>query len=170
MTIKEKGRAVARLFDLHRSIDALQAPGRARRWDGSENPRMRSSQFALPSNLECYADPRPGYSQQRRPLPMRPIRSKPLIVAVIVISVVIAILSQLGHYASWSLRTRQIAGYSAFGLNAVTAILGFWTPDRAAWAAYLAVSVLAFFLLSVATPLNSLWILMVVAYDWLTHG
>jgi hypothetical protein len=101
---------------------------------------------------------------------MRPIRSKPLIVAVIVISVAIIAVTQLGHYASWSLRTRQVAGYSAFGLNAVTAILGFWTPDRAAWAGYLAVSVLAFFLLSVATPLNSLWILMVVGYDWLSHG
>jgi hypothetical protein len=101
---------------------------------------------------------------------MKPIRSKPLIVAVIVITVVIAILSQLGHHESWSLRTRQIVGYSAFGLNAVTAILGFWTPDRAAWAAYLAVSALALFLLSVATPLNSLWLLMVVAYDWLSHG
>jgi hypothetical protein len=99
------------------------------------------------------------------------IRSKPLIAAIIVISVVIAIVSQLGHYGwGWSLRTRQIAGFSAFGLNAVVAILGFWTPERAAWAAYLGVSVLAFFLLSVATPLNSLWILWVVVFDWLSHG
>ena len=99
---------------------------------------------------------------------MNSIRSKPLIVAIIVISVVIAIVSELGHYGlGWSLRTRQIAGFSAFGLNAVVAILGFWTPERAAWAAYLGVSVLAFFLLSVATPLNSLWILMVVVFDWL---
>jgi hypothetical protein len=101
---------------------------------------------------------------------MKPIRSKPLVVAVIVISVAIAILSELGHHESWPLRPRQIAGYSAFGLNAATAILGFWTPDRAAWAVYLAISVLAFFLLSVATPLNSLWILMVVGYDWLSRG
>jgi hypothetical protein len=101
---------------------------------------------------------------------MKPIRSKPLVVTVIVISIVIAVLSQLGHYGWATLRVRQIEGFSAFGLNAVTAILGFWTPERAAWAAYLAVSVLALFLLSVATPVNALWILMVVAYDWLSHG
>jgi hypothetical protein len=54
------------------------------------------------------------------------IRSKPLIVAIIMISVVIAIVSELGHDGlSGSLRTRQIAGFSAFGLNAVVAILGF---------------------------------------------
>ena len=94
-----------------------------------------------------------------------------MIVAIIVISVVIAIVSELGQYGLLgSLRTRQIAGFSAFGLNAVVAILGFWTPERAAWAAYLGVSVLAFFLLSVATPLNSLWILWVVVFDWLSHG
>jgi hypothetical protein len=99
------------------------------------------------------------------------IRSKPLIVAIILISVVIAIVSELGHYGLLgSLRTRQIAGFSAFGLNAVVAILGFWTPERAAWAAYLGVSVLDFFLLSVATPLNSLWILWVVVFYWLSHG
>jgi hypothetical protein len=132
---------------------------------------MRSNEFAVPLSGGCYADgPSGDWQTTEEDCPMKPIRSKPLIVAVIVISVVIAIVSHLGHDASWSLRMRQIAGYSAFGLNAVAAILGFWTPDRAAWAAYLAVSVLAFFLLSVATPLNSLWILMVVAYDWLSHG
>ena len=90
--------------------------------------------------------------------------------AIILISVVIAIVSELGHYGLWSLRTRQIAGFSAFGLDALVAILGFWTPERAAWAAYLCGTVLAFFLLSVATPLNSLWILWVVVFDWLSHG
>jgi hypothetical protein len=98
------------------------------------------------------------------------MRSKPLLMAVLVISVVIFILSQLGHYGLGSLQTRQIEGFSAFGLNAVVAILGFWTPERAAWVAYLGVSALAFLLLSVATPLNSLWILMVVVFDWLSHG
>jgi hypothetical protein len=98
------------------------------------------------------------------------IRSKPLIYAIIAISVMIAIGSWLGHYGLGSLPTRRIAGFSAFGLNAVVAILGFWTPERAAWVAYLGVSVLAFLLLSVATPLNSLWILMVVVFDWLSHG
>jgi hypothetical protein len=43
-------------------------------------------------------------------------------------------------------------------------------PERAAWAAYLGVSVLAFVLLSAATPLNLIWILMVVVFDWLSHG
>src|ERR1700688_3330004 len=121
---------------------------------------MRSYEFALPLSPECYADaPSGDRLTTEEDCPVKSIHSKPLIVAVIVISVVIAIVSELGHDASWSLRTRQIAGYSAFGLNAVTAILGFWTPDRAAWAGYLAVGVLAFFLLSVATPLNNLLIL-----------
>ena len=102
--------------------------------------------------------------------PVNSIRSKPLIYAIIAISVMIAIESWLGHYGLGSLQTRRIAGFSAFGLNAVVAILGFWTPERAAWVAYLGVSVLAFLLLSVATPLNSLWILMVVVFDWLSHG
>jgi hypothetical protein len=102
--------------------------------------------------------------------PVKSIRSKPLIVAVLVIGVLIAILTWPGHYGLGSLQTRQIEGFSAFGLNAVAAILGFWTPERAAWAAYLCVSVLAFLLLSVATPLNSLWILMVAVFDWPSHG
>ena len=101
---------------------------------------------------------------------MKSVSSKQLILAVIVISVVIEIVSQLGHYGLVSLRTHQIAGYSAFGLNAVVGILGFWTPDRAAWAAYLGVSVLAMFLIGVATPIGGLWILMVVIFDWLSQG
>jgi hypothetical protein len=101
---------------------------------------------------------------------VKPIRSKPLMMAVLVISVVIATLSWLGHYGWSSLQTRQIEGLSAFGLNAVVAILGFWTPERAAWAAYMGVSVLAFLLLSAATPLNVLWTLTVVVYDWLPYG
>ena len=91
-------------------------------------------------------------------------------VAVLVISVVISILSWLGHFGLGSLQIRQIEGFSAFGLNAAVAIAGFWTPERAAWAAYLGVSVLAFVLLGSATPLNSLWILTVVVFDWLSHG
>ena len=101
---------------------------------------------------------------------MKSIRSKQLILAVIVISVVIAVVSQLGHYGQWPLRTRQIAGYSAFVLNCAIAILGFWTPERAAWAAYLGVSVLAMFLIGVATPIGGLWILMVVIFDTLAHS
>jgi hypothetical protein len=101
---------------------------------------------------------------------MKPIGSKQLILAIIVVSVVIGLVSELGHYAQLSLVTRQIAGYSAFGLNAAIAVLGFWTPDRAAWAAYLGVSVLAMFLIGVATPVGGLWILMVVIFDWLTQG
>jgi hypothetical protein len=101
---------------------------------------------------------------------MQPIRSKPLIVAIIVISVAIAVVTAVGHYESWSLRTRQIAGYSAFALNAIIAILGFWTRYRAAWAAYLVVSFLALFFIGVATPIGGLWILMVVIFDTLAHG
>jgi len=101
---------------------------------------------------------------------MKPIRSKPLIVAVVVIGVAIIVVTQLGHYWLWSLPTRQIVGYSAFGLNTVIALLGLWTRHRAAWAAYLGVSVLAMFLIGVATPIGGLWILMVVIFDTLTHS
>ena len=101
---------------------------------------------------------------------MKSIRSKPLMIAVLAISAVIAILSWLGHYGWSSLQTRQIEGFSAFGLNAAVAILGFWTPERAAWAVYFGVSILAFLLLSAATPLNVIWILMVVVFDWLSLG
>jgi hypothetical protein len=100
---------------------------------------------------------------------MKPIRSTPLMVAVIVISVAIIAVSQLGHHGSWSLPTRQIAGYSAFGLNCVIAILGFWTRHRAAWVAYLVVSVVTFFLISASTPLSGLWILLVVVFDSLSR-
>jgi hypothetical protein len=113
----------------------------------------------------------PGLSrpnQQKRPV--NSIRSKPLIVAALVISIAIAILSLLGHYGLGSLQTQQIEGFSAFGLNTAVAILGLWTPHRATWAGYLGISVLAFLLLSVATPLNGLWVLMVVAFDWLSNG
>jgi hypothetical protein len=97
--------------------------------------------------------------------PMEPLRSKPLIVAILVISVAIIALAQLGHYESWSLRTRQIAGYSAFALNAMVAIAGFWTPHRAAWVGYLVVSVATFVLISASTPLSGLWILLIVLFD-----
>ena len=128
---------------------------------------LRSQSFKPGSYASSTVRPR---SVNQRNDPVNSIRSKPLIFAIIVISVMIAIASRLGHYGFGSLQTRQIAGFSAFGLNAVVAILGFWTPERAAWLAYLGVSVLAFLLLSVATPLNSLWILMVVVFDWLSHG
>jgi hypothetical protein len=134
-----------------------------------------SGNLQIPGSL---VHSRPGMAAQKKPrlsavpsnLGATSMRSKPLLMAVLVISVVIFILSQLGHYGLGSLQTRQIEGFSAFGLNAVVAILGFWTPERAAWVAYLGVSALAFLLLSVATPLNSLWILMVVVFDWLSHG
>jgi hypothetical protein len=100
---------------------------------------------------------------------MKQIRSKPLMVAAVVISVAIIAVSQLGHYQSWSLPTRQIAGYSAFGLNCAVAILGFWTPHRAAWGAYLVVSVATFVLISASTPLSGLWILLIVLFDSLWY-
>jgi hypothetical protein len=96
---------------------------------------------------------------------MTPIHSKPLIVAVIVISVAIIAVTHLGRYASWSLPARQIAGYSAFGLNCAIAICGFWTRRRAAWVAYLVVSVVMFFLISASTPLSGLWILLLVVFN-----
>jgi hypothetical protein len=100
---------------------------------------------------------------------MTPIRSKPLVMAVLVITLVIAVLSQLGHDGSWSLPSRQIAGYSAFVFNCVIAIVGFWTRHGAAWVAYLVVSVATFLLISASTPLSGLWILLVVLFDSLLH-
>ena len=90
-------------------------------------------------------------------------------VAVIAVSVAIVAVTQFGQYRSWSLPTRQIAGYSAFGLNCVIAILGFWTPHRAAWVTYLVVSVVTFLLISASTPLSGLWILLVVVFDLLSQ-
>jgi hypothetical protein len=137
----------------------------------ARNNWIRPFTLAVPSNLGATLARPFGLSPRTKENgPVKSIRSKPLILVVLVISVVIAILSRLGHDGLGSLQTRQIEGFSAFGLNAAVAILGFWTPDRAASAAYLGVSVLAFFLLSVATPLNSLWNLMVVVFDWLSHG
>jgi hypothetical protein len=100
---------------------------------------------------------------------MNPIRLKPLIVAIVAVSVAIIAVTELGHYASWPLRTRQIAGYSAFALNCMIAIRGFWTQYRAAWVAYLVVSVAAFILISASTPLSALWILLVVVFDSLWY-
>jgi hypothetical protein len=86
-------------------------------------------------------------------------------VAVIVVSVAIIAVTHFGQYQSWSLPARQIAGYSAFGLNGVIAILGFWTHHRAAWVAYLLVSIATMILISASTPLSGLWILLVVLFD-----
>jgi hypothetical protein len=88
-----------------------------------------------------------------------------LVTAIVAISIASTAVSYLGHYNSWSLRSHQIAGGSAFGLNCGIAILGLWTAERAAWVAYMGVSLLALLLLSVATPLNSLWMLMRVVFD-----
>jgi hypothetical protein len=96
---------------------------------------------------------------------MKQIRSKPLIVAIIAISIAIIAVTQFGQHEHWSLRSRQIAGYSAFGLNCAIAILGLWTRHRAAWVAYLLVSVAALVLISASTPLSALWILLIVLFD-----
>jgi len=101
---------------------------------------------------------------------MQPVRSKPLIVAVIVVSAAIIVVAQLGHSGAWALRTRQIAGFSAFGLNVVIAVLGCWTRQRVAWVAYLVVSVAVMVLISAATPLSGLRILLSVVADWLWQG
>jgi hypothetical protein len=101
---------------------------------------------------------------------MKPIRSKPLIVAAIVISVAIIALTRFGHDGSWSLRTRQIAGFSAFGLNAAVAFLGWWTRHRAAWVAYLVASLAFMLLISASTPLSGLWLLTRVLFDSLSRG
>jgi hypothetical protein len=93
-----------------------------------------------------------------------------LVAAIVVISVASTAAAYLGRYESWPLRTRQLVGYSAFGLNCVIAVLGLWTPDRAAWVAYLGVSLLALLLLSAATPLDSLWMLMRAVFHWLWYG
>jgi hypothetical protein len=100
---------------------------------------------------------------------MKPIHSKPLLAAVIVISAAIIAVTQLAHDASWSLQTRQTAGYLAFVFNCVIAILGFWTRHRAAWVVYLIVSVAMLFLISASTPLSGLWILLIVVFDSLSH-
>jgi hypothetical protein len=101
---------------------------------------------------------------------VKPISSKRLVLAIVVISVASTAAAYLGHYESWPLRTRQLVGYSASGLNCVIAVLGLWTRERAAWLAYLGVSLLAFLLLSVATPLDSLWMLMRAVFYWLWYG
>jgi hypothetical protein len=101
---------------------------------------------------------------------MKPIRSKPLIVAVIVISVAIIAITQFGQDGSWSLRTRQIAGFSAFGLNAAVALLGCWTQYRAGWVAYLVASLAFMFLIGAATPPSGLWLLTRVLFDSLSRG
>jgi hypothetical protein len=101
---------------------------------------------------------------------VKPISSKRLVAAIVVISVASTAAAYLGQYESWPLRTRQLFGYSAFGLNCVIAVLGLWTRERAAWLAYLGVSLLAFLLLSVATPLDSLWMLMRAVFYWLWYG
>jgi hypothetical protein len=101
---------------------------------------------------------------------MKQIRSKPLVLAIIAICVAIIVVTWLGQYGSRSLRTHQIAGYSAFGLNCAIAIFGFWTRQRAAWAAYLVVSVAVFILISASTPLSGLWIMTVVLFDSLSQG
>jgi len=101
---------------------------------------------------------------------MQPIRSKPLIVAVIVISIAIVVLTHLGIYGSWLIRTRQIAGFSAFGLNAMVAVLGCWSRHRTAWIIYLVISVAVMFLISAATPLSGLWLMTVMFFDSLSRG
>ena len=101
---------------------------------------------------------------------MKPISSKRLVAAIVAISVASTAAAYLGQYESWPLRARQLVGYSAFGLNCVIAVLGLRTRERAAWVAYLSVSLLAFLLLSVATPLDSLWMLMRAVFHWLWYG
>jgi len=101
---------------------------------------------------------------------VKPISSKRLVAAIVAISVASTAAAYLGQYESWPLRARQLVGYSAFGLNCVIAVFGLRTPDRAAWVAYLSVSLLAFLLLSVATPLDSLWMLMRAVFHWLWYG
>jgi hypothetical protein len=101
---------------------------------------------------------------------MTPIRSKPLIVAVIAISVAIVVVTHLGIYGSWSLRTRQIAGFSAFGLNILMAVLGCWTRHRTGWIIYLVISIAVMFLIGEATPLSGLWLMTVVLIDSLSRG
>jgi hypothetical protein len=57
--------------------------------------------------------------------------------------------------------------FSAFGLNAVVAILGFWTPERAAWAAFVR-KCFGFSLTECGD--TAAGFLMVVVFDWLSHG
>jgi hypothetical protein len=114
-------------------------------------------------------DPPQGLRIKEVRKPMKQIRSKPLIVAIIAISIAIIAVTQLGQHEHWSLRSRQIAGYSAFGLNCAIGILGFWTRHRAAWVAYLLVSVAALVLISASTPLSAVWILLIILFDSLSQ-
>jgi hypothetical protein len=100
---------------------------------------------------------------------MQPVRSTPLMVAAIVVSAAIIVVAQLGHDEAWPLRTRQIAGFSAFGLNTVIAVLGCWTRHRAAWLAYLVIGIAVMILISAATPLSGLWLVTRVLFDSLSH-
>jgi hypothetical protein len=132
---------------------------------------MRSPRIVLPSNPGCCADPSAGNPQPTEEnFLMKPIRSMPLLVAIAIISGLIIVVTQLRLHGFVSLRTGQLAAYSTICLNAVIAILGFWTQHSTAWAAYLLVSFLTLFLIGAATPIGGLWILMVVILDSLAHG
>ncbi len=96
---------------------------------------------------------------------MRRLRTPHLAIAVLVISA-------LAHFAL-ELRMRGLAAgvlsfvlaYLFILLNLAVAIAGWWTAQRAAWIVYFVLSVAGTVLIGAATPLNALWLLILLWWD-----
>jgi hypothetical protein len=86
------------------------------------------------------------------------VRASHLIIAVLLLGALAILLNapSLGDYLPFD--THRIFVYFVFLINTVIAIIGLWTPHRAAWLTYLIASLTCLLLIGASTPISALWI------------
>ena len=89
---------------------------------------------------------------------MQSLRTTHLIIVVLLLSALAIISNEFTGAGLLSFDTHKILVYLVFMINTAIAILGLWTPRRAAWLGYLVAGFASMILIGASTPISALWI------------
>lgn len=86
-----------------------------------------------------------------------------LILAILLLSAVIIVETELRGAGYVSLDTGRVVAYLGFAINMIVAVLGILSPHRLAWILYLIVSLTGIVMIGAETPITALYLL------WASH-
>lgn len=88
---------------------------------------------------------------------MRPYPTRTLVLAVVVVSIVVTVVTELRIAGFGSVLLSAFVAYAAFAANIVISALGFRTPERGWWIANVVLSILTATYLGAPTLPSALW-------------
>jgi hypothetical protein len=88
------------------------------------------------------------------------VKGAQLIIAVLALSLFCIISSELRLFGWLPLYVQWVIGMTEFGANLAFGMYGVTTSHRIAWSAYVLLSLVGLVLVSAATPISALWLML----------